>query len=200
MQESFQLSFFLILLKDQHFPVVIPSFVHLTEQRGSGGGSWGIEEFFTSKISSKETLAKVSLSTSHSPRPSLSLNVWIPLSSSCFNSLTPPLPSPTLPSPPLPSPQVPSLNSTPLDHLHNGCLVRYRCMVQDQFNPEFYLKLYHTTNTQTGHTVSSAPHFTKTQLSFMREMWFSIFYFSVQTPTTRLPTSSVKVASYPGMV
>ena len=50
-----------LLLKDQHFPVVIPSFVHLTEQRGSGGGSWGIEEFFTSKISSKETLAKVSL-------------------------------------------------------------------------------------------------------------------------------------------
>ena len=51
--------------------------------------------------------------------------------------------------------QVPSLNATPLDHLPNGCLVRYRCMIQDQFDPEFYLKIYEATNTQTGDKVMS---------------------------------------------
>ena len=41
--------------------------------------------------------------------------------------------------------QVPSLNTVPLEMLRDGCLVRYRAMVQDQFDPEFYFKLYHTT-------------------------------------------------------
>ncbi len=28
--------------------------------------------------------------------------------------------------------------------LHDGCLVQYRAMVQDQFDPDFYFKVYHT--------------------------------------------------------
>lgn len=41
---------------------------------------------------------------------------------------------------------VPSLNLGNLNSLHDGCLVRYTGMVQDQFDPEFYFKVYHVTS------------------------------------------------------
>lgn len=50
--------------------------------------------------------------------------------------------------------QVPSLNGTPLEQLADGCLVRYRAMVQDQFDPELYLKHYTAVNSTTGHQVT----------------------------------------------
>ncbi len=46
--------------------------------------------------------------------------------------------------------QIPSLNHVPLHHLPEGTLVRYRAMVQDQFDPEFYLKVYHSRHKQTN--------------------------------------------------
>ncbi|XP_064382402.1 mini-chromosome maintenance complex-binding protein-like isoform X2 [Halichondria panicea] len=64
--------------------------------------SWGVREYFESKINSQESLT-----------------------------------------------QIPSLNHTPLHHLPEGTLVRYRAMVQDQFDPEFYLKVYHSRHQQT---------------------------------------------------
>ena len=38
--------------------------------------------------------------------------------------------------------QIPSLNDTPLHILKPNSLVRYRCMIQDMFDPEFYLGIY----------------------------------------------------------
>lgn len=46
--------------------------------------------------------------------------------------------------------KVPSLNDRPLHALTDGCLVRYRCMIQDQFEPEYYLNTYQLVNTATG--------------------------------------------------
>ena len=49
--------------------------------------------------------------------------------------------------------KVPCLNVTPLEELVDGSLVRYRAMVQDQFDPELYLKYYTAVNSDTGHQV-----------------------------------------------
>ena len=49
--------------------------------------------------------------------------------------------------------QVPLLNCIPLEQLADGRLVRYRGMIQDQFNPELYLKAYTAVNSSTGHQV-----------------------------------------------
>lgn len=38
--------------------------------------------------------------------------------------------------------QIPSVNDLPLRQLVSGSLVRYRCMVQDLFDPEFFLSTY----------------------------------------------------------
>lgn len=38
--------------------------------------------------------------------------------------------------------RIPSLNHTPLHSLKPNSLVRFRCMVQDMFDPEFYLGIY----------------------------------------------------------
>lgn len=103
-----------------------------------------MEDFFSTKMNSKESLSKVS---SHSS----CLELWKTMPTTIAGSSPAILPPP----PPHTFPQVPSLNSTPLDSLPPSCLVRYRCMVQDQFDPEFYLKVYHTTNTHTGNTVST---------------------------------------------
>ncbi|XP_078668117.1 mini-chromosome maintenance complex-binding protein-like [Branchiostoma floridae x Branchiostoma belcheri] len=43
---------------------------------------------------------------------------------------------------------VPSLNDTPLHHLKPNSLVKFRCMVQDMFDPEFYLGVYEVTDTK----------------------------------------------------
>ncbi|XP_072042035.1 mini-chromosome maintenance complex-binding protein-like [Amphiura filiformis] len=45
---------------------------------------------------------------------------------------------------------VPSLNSSPLHQLKPNCLVRFRCMVQDTYDPEFYLGVYEVQDKNTG--------------------------------------------------
>ena len=52
-------------------------------------------------------------------------------------------------------PQVPSLNSIPPRSIPRGSLVRFRCMIQDMFDPEFYLAVYETTNPADSKTVSA---------------------------------------------
>ncbi|EDV20813.1 uncharacterized protein TRIADDRAFT_31319 [Trichoplax adhaerens] len=42
--------------------------------------------------------------------------------------------------------QVPSLNDTPIHRLPSNSLVKYRCMVQDMFDREFYLGVYEVHN------------------------------------------------------
>ena len=49
---------------------------------------------------------------------------------------------------------VPSLNSTPLHQLKPNCLVRFRCMVQDTYDPEFYLGVYEVQDKNTGTKVN----------------------------------------------
>lgn len=46
--------------------------------------------------------------------------------------------------------QVPYLNSTPIENLASGSLVRFRCMVKDMFDPEYYLGVYEEVDQQTG--------------------------------------------------
>ncbi|CAG5133455.1 unnamed protein product, partial [Candidula unifasciata] len=48
--------------------------------------------------------------------------------------------------------QVPSLNSVPLDQLPSGILVKYRCMIQDVFDPQFCYSQYKVTNSETKTT------------------------------------------------
>uniref|UniRef100_A0A8C5RAN8 Mini-chromosome maintenance complex-binding protein n=1 Tax=Leptobrachium leishanense TaxID=445787 RepID=A0A8C5RAN8_9ANUR len=52
------------------------------------------------------------------------------------------------------SPQVPSLNTVPLHHLKPDGLVRFRCMVQDMFDPEFYMGVFETVDPRTNTRVS----------------------------------------------
>ncbi len=40
--------------------------------------------------------------------------------------------------------QVPSLNDVPLHYLKTNSLVKFRCMVQDMFDPEFFMGVYET--------------------------------------------------------
>ncbi|KAH0623696.1 hypothetical protein JD844_006756 [Phrynosoma platyrhinos] len=44
---------------------------------------------------------------------------------------------------------VPSLNDVPLHYLKPNSLVKFRCMVQDMFDPEFYMNVYETVDIQT---------------------------------------------------
>ncbi|KAI0229697.1 Mini-chromosome maintenance complex-binding protein [Lamellibrachia satsuma] len=46
--------------------------------------------------------------------------------------------------------RVASLNDTPLHNLCTNSLVRFRCMVQDMYDPEFYLGLYEVEDLKTG--------------------------------------------------
>uniref|UniRef100_A0A8D2IZK6 Mini-chromosome maintenance complex-binding protein n=1 Tax=Varanus komodoensis TaxID=61221 RepID=A0A8D2IZK6_VARKO len=54
--------------------------------------------------------------------------------------------------------QVPSLNDVPLHYLKPNSLVKFRCMVQDMFDPELYMNVYETVDT---HTKSRVLHFGK---------------------------------------
>ena len=45
--------------------------------------------------------------------------------------------------------QVPSLNDVPLHKLQPSTLVRFRCMIQDMFDPEFYHSNYEVKNKDT---------------------------------------------------
>uniref|UniRef100_A0A8C4Q7A1 Mini-chromosome maintenance complex-binding protein n=1 Tax=Eptatretus burgeri TaxID=7764 RepID=A0A8C4Q7A1_EPTBU len=49
--------------------------------------------------------------------------------------------------------QVPSLNDVPLHLLQPNCLVRFRCMVQDMFDPEFYAGVYEVLDPNTQEKV-----------------------------------------------
>ena len=49
--------------------------------------------------------------------------------------------------------RIPSLNATPVEQLRPGTLVRYRCMVQDVQDPEFYMALFQQTNVHTGEKI-----------------------------------------------
>ena len=51
--------------------------------------------------------------------------------------------------------QIPLINSVPSDLICNGTLVRFRGMVQDQFDPEFYLKVFSVINRESKEKVSS---------------------------------------------
>jgi hypothetical protein len=49
--------------------------------------------------------------------------------------------------------QLPSLNHIPLDQLKDGIMVKYRGMVQDILNPEYYLAMYEEQHQESGQTV-----------------------------------------------
>lgn len=50
--------------------------------------------------------------------------------------------------------QVPSLNDVPVHYLKPNSLVKFRCMVQDMFDPEFYMGVYETVDPNTNARVS----------------------------------------------
>ncbi|KAF3708463.1 Mini-chromosome maintenance complex-binding protein [Channa argus] len=45
--------------------------------------------------------------------------------------------------------QVPSLNNVPLHYLKPNSLVKFRCLIQDMFDPEFYMGVYETIDPST---------------------------------------------------
>lgn len=49
--------------------------------------------------------------------------------------------------------QVPSINNCALHQVAADSLVRYRCMVQDMFDPELYLARFKVTSRKTGQAV-----------------------------------------------
>ncbi|NWR76053.1 MCMBP protein, partial [Centropus unirufus] len=53
---------------------------------------------------------------------------------------------------------VPSLNDVPVHYLKPNSLVKFRCMVQDMFDPEFYMGIYETVDPNTN---ARALHFGK---------------------------------------
>ena len=48
--------------------------------------------------------------------------------------------------------QFPSLNFTPTHELVDGQIVRFRCMIQDIFDPEYYLSTFEIKDLSTGQT------------------------------------------------
>lgn len=44
---------------------------------------------------------------------------------------------------------IPSLNDVPLHYLKPNCLVKFRCLIQDMFDPEFYMGVYETAEPST---------------------------------------------------
>lgn len=48
---------------------------------------------------------------------------------------------------------IPALNDVPLHYLKPNCLVKFRCLIQDMFDPEFYMGVYETTEPSTKNKV-----------------------------------------------
>lgn len=59
--------------------------------------------------------------------------------------------------------QVPSLNDVPLHYLKPNSLVKFRCFIQDMFDPEFFMGVYETVDPSTKAKVS-ASSFTPVQI------------------------------------
>lgn len=51
--------------------------------------------------------------------------------------------------------QVPSLNDVPLHYLKSNSLVKFRCMVQDMFDPEFFMGVYEINDPTSNSKVST---------------------------------------------
>lgn len=51
--------------------------------------------------------------------------------------------------------KVPSLNDVPLHYLKPNSLVTFRCLIQDMFDPEFYMGAYETVDPSTKAKVSA---------------------------------------------
>lgn len=51
--------------------------------------------------------------------------------------------------------KVPSLNDVPLHYLKPNSLVKFRCLIQDMFDPEFYMGTYETVDPSTKAKVSA---------------------------------------------
>ena len=54
---------------------------------------------------------------------------------------------------------LPSLNSVPTHELVDGQLVRFRCMLQDMFDPEFYLASFEVKSLANGSVRMSKPSY-----------------------------------------
>lgn len=52
--------------------------------------------------------------------------------------------------------QVPSLNDVPLHYLKPNSLVKFRCFIQDMFDPEFYMGVYETVDPATKAKVNTS--------------------------------------------
>lgn len=51
--------------------------------------------------------------------------------------------------------KVPSLNDVPLHYLKPNSLVKFRCLIQDMFDPEFYMGTYEAVDPSTKAKVST---------------------------------------------
>ena len=51
---------------------------------------------------------------------------------------------------------MPSLNDVPLHYLKPNSLVKFRCLIQDMFDPEFYMGAYETVDPSTQAKVNAS--------------------------------------------
>lgn len=80
---------------------------------------------------------------------------------------------------------VPSLNNVPLHYLKPNSLVKFRCMVQDMFDPEFYMGVYETVDPVTKQSVL---HFGKYRDVAECEPHHEVDFSSSQTVTLERQT------------
>uniref|UniRef100_A0A2K6U2F7 Mini-chromosome maintenance complex-binding protein n=1 Tax=Saimiri boliviensis boliviensis TaxID=39432 RepID=A0A2K6U2F7_SAIBB len=72
---------------------------------------------------------------------------------------------------------VPSLNEVPLHYLKPNSFVKFRCMIQDMFDPEFYMGVYETVNQNTkAHVLHFGKYRDVAEIFF--SLWWSFLNFS----------------------
>jgi hypothetical protein len=68
--------------------------------------------------------------------------------------------------------KIPSINDIRIDTIPNGSLVRYRGMIQDMWDPEFFLGVYEEINTIQGTKVKTMNSITSlTVLEICQLLW-----------------------------
>lgn len=73
---------------------------------------------------------------------------------------------------------IPCLNSTSLDYFKEGQLVKFRGMIQDIFNPEYFIENYEVRDTNTGATSIRSGMFmdtTQCLVTFFNYFCFKMF-------------------------
>uniref|UniRef100_A0A667YE24 Mini-chromosome maintenance complex-binding protein n=1 Tax=Myripristis murdjan TaxID=586833 RepID=A0A667YE24_9TELE len=87
---------------------------------------------------------------------------------------------------------VPSLNDVPLHYLKPNSLVRFRCLIQDMFDPEFYMGAYETVDPSTKARVSTSLSTPAPRFAYQTQPSLSSLYHPRVVPSTSYVPSRQK--------